>query len=371
MFARAVTTSNYVQVLTQAHGGKGVTLFAPTDAAFVRTARDLGYQSNDEAGAYRAIVAVLSNLTRGAPETALFDIVGYHILPGAFTAQLLRERTPVSTYQGTQIVIDGFTLKHVSTRLKDPEIVGGAIDRTADNGIFHGIDRLLFPFMVNPDLTRSVINTAEAISGTQNRPGTSPPICFPASATVLRADGTRMGMRDVVPGDELRVSGRLALSSTVYLFTHRELDGWYEFIRIATRDEEHVITLSAAHYVYANGAHKRADAVRVGDILRTISGPRRVAEVTVVREQGLFAPHTLHGDIVVGGVVASTYTALIPPRVAHALLSPVRAVVQAGIAKEPLGNTLYNGKPRLNIGKAAKRLAQQAVWLLFLQVRSG
>jgi hypothetical protein len=48
--------------------------------------------------------------------------------------------------------------------------------------------------------------------------------------------------------------------------------------------------------------------------------------VELVRGVGLYNPQTLHGDIVVDGVRASTYTEAVDPVFAHAVLAPVRAV---------------------------------------------
>jgi hypothetical protein len=50
---------------------------------------------------------------------------------------------------------------------------------------------------------------------------------------------------------------------------------------------------------------------------------------------------------VVNGVRASSYTRSVHPRVAHVLLAPVRAVVRAGLATEPLGGLFYDGADRL------------------------
>lgn len=355
MFSRAVAAVNYDGVLTSAHGGKGVTCLLPPDAAFVQTARDLGYGSTDEAGAFLAIERVLSNITNGQPLSALFDIVGYHILPGAYNQDLLIRYTPLSTYQGSSIVVEGTRLRHVSNNLADPNLVGGSsANRIADNGIMHGIDRLLFPFEINVDIARQVINalqpadlagttmTTNSTGGTEAGISDGGSVCFPAAALVQTADG-HMQIGSLRAGQRVRISADDTMSA-VFAFTHRELDGVYEFIHIELEGSPHSITLSAEHYMYANEIPVRAADVHVGDVVRTVAGLKLVRQVSQVFDRGLVAPHTMHGDIVVGGIVASTYTSLLSVNVAHALLSPIRAIVRAGVSNEPLGAVFYYGK---------------------------
>jgi Hint module len=131
-------------------------------------------------------------------------------------------------------------------------------------------------------------------------------------------------------------------SSKVYFFSHKMHTSWHEFIRISS-DSGHAVTLSSIHYIYANGKLTAASSVRIGDELRTLDGIATVSSVETVRERGLFAPHTLHGDLVVNRVVVSTYTQAVHPTIAHALLGPVRALVRLGVSDEPLGNVMYEG----------------------------
>lgn len=146
--------------------------------------------------------------------------------------------------------------------------------------------------------------------------------CFPAAATVAVA-GELRAMEDLAVGDNVAVGGGV---SRVFMFTHAEKEGLFPFVRLTTAGAE-AVSLSAGHYIYANGALVKARAVRVGDRLRLAKGGEAaVVGVEETRERGLYNPQTLQGDIVVGGIVASTYTSAVEPRVAHALLAPVRAV---------------------------------------------
>lgn len=127
----------------------------------------------------------------------------------------------------------------------------------------------------------------------------------------------------------LRVGDRVAVGpgprfSDVFFFTHRDPDAAASFVRIRARSGE-VLRLSPGHYLYVAGGLKAAAEVRKGDWLRLASGEAaEVAEVGDVERRGLFKPQTLHGDIVVDGVVNSTYTTAVERRLAHGALRVLR-----------------------------------------------
>ena len=73
-------------------------------------------------------------------------------------------------------------------------------------------------------------------------------------------------------------------------------------------------------------------AVRPGDNVTLADGkPALVTAIAAVRKEGLHNPHTLQGDIVVDGVLTSTYTAAFSPTLAHIVLAPLRAMYRAGV----------------------------------------
>lgn len=164
--------------------------------------------------------------------------------------------------------------------------------------------------------------------------------CFPAAARVTLADGTAIGVDVLARGHTVRVGGGGAATSEVFLFSHKVAGGDHPYTRLVTPAGS--LTASAGHYVYANGALKAAGAVVVGDTLETAAGDAvPVTAVTTVRAAGLYAPHTLHGDVVVDGFRVSTYTTAVAPAVAHALLAPVRAAYRAGV--DVVGDRLEGG----------------------------
>lgn len=149
-------------------------------------------------------------------------------------------------------------------------------------------------------------------------------VCFPGAAEVELSDGTRRSMRDLRVGDRVRVSeGEF---SEVFMFTHRRGDVSHEFVRVVVNDGRS-LELTSGHFLYVNGALAPASSVRVGDVLADAARrPVNVASVECVGRKGLYNPQTVHGDIVVQGLLASTYTRTVAPGAAHALLVPLRAM---------------------------------------------
>jgi len=166
-------------------------------------------------------------------------------------------------------------------------------------------------------------------------------VCFPADATVERRDGAVVRLADVAVGDEVRVapgSGPAAWSP-VYMFTHKLARGAHTFVEMTTAAGA-VLTATPSHLVYASGARVPAGTVAVGDALEVIppgspageAVSSRVVAVRHVVRGGLVNPQTLHGDVVVNGVRASTWTTAVEPAVASGLLAPVRAAFRvAGV----------------------------------------
>lgn len=162
-------------------------------------------------------------------------------------------------------------------------------------------------------------------------------VCFPADATVQRRDGAVLPLSAVSVGDELRVAAGsgAAAWSRVYMFSHRLLRGTRPFVELTTASGA-ALTATASHLVYASGALVPAGDVAVGDALEVVdartgeavSSP--VVASRVVGRAGLVNPHTLHGDLVVNGVRASTWTTAVEPAVASALLAPARLAWRLG-----------------------------------------
>jgi hypothetical protein len=84
--------------------------------------------------------------------------------------------------------------------------------------------------------------------------------------------------------------------------------------------------MTPGYYVYANGASLvPAASVQAGDKLALASGARSVVvSVSNAMHVGLYNPQTLHSDIVVDGIISSTYTTAVSMVSGHAWLAPLR-----------------------------------------------
>lgn len=111
------------------------------------------------------------------------------------------------------------------------------------------------------------------------------------------ADGSRVPMNHLKPGS-LVMHSEAGDSSSVFVFTHRTHETVASFRQLGTACRQ-TLRLTANHYVYANGGLAAAGIVRVGDKLRTVSGDCVVTDIRTVRDQGIYAPHSVHGDLVV------------------------------------------------------------------------
>lgn len=101
--------------------------------------------------------------------------------------------------------------------------------------------------------------------------------------------------------------------------------GTFRFLEFQLQNGE-TTSMSEGHFMYVNGEMKAASDAKVGDYLeRSINGAHvRIVGIKHTNAHGLFNPHTHHGDIVVDGYRASTYTATIPYSASHALLGVFR-----------------------------------------------
>ncbi len=129
---------------------EGLTVFAPSDAAFIRLARDLGYNGFREAGAWEFLVAALTDLGGGDPIPVLTDILLYHVVPAEATAFDFI----IASFRRMQLptLLDGAFLTPRFLRvgdndpdLRDPYLNIFQLNIRADNGIIHGITRVLIP----------------------------------------------------------------------------------------------------------------------------------------------------------------------------------------------------------------------------------
>ena len=138
-----------------------LTLFAPTDAAFMKLdqftrggAGPIPY--NPEAASYSQIINFLQiadQTVRQLPPGVSGDAVAllqkvlkYHVSPGAKTAAQIQAEPSINTLlEGSAITPKDGKLMDVSPDYPDPQLQAGKTDITASNGIIQGIDNVLIP----------------------------------------------------------------------------------------------------------------------------------------------------------------------------------------------------------------------------------
>lgn len=159
----------------------------------------------------------------------------------------------------------------------------------------------------------------------------SKPTCFPGDATVRNVGG------EVITMEQLALNEKIAIGngkhSDIYFFGHRDSEEDTEFIKLShNAQHQKPLKLSASHYLYVNGLLRTAGSVVVGDVLRGENGNDDliVMDVEKVEGKGVYAPTSLHGDLLVDGVIVSSYTDAIHPTTAHRLLHPLRLLYRAG-----------------------------------------
>lgn len=154
-------------------------------------------------------------------------------------------------------------------------------------------------------------------------------VCFPADASVRLQDGSVRTISQLSIGDHVQVShGKF---SPVFAWTHSDANTNYRFVQLTTPST--TITLTPSHYIYADDIIRPAKSVTLGMKLRLHDGSLQpVIEKKYVWKTGLYNPQTVHGDIVVDGVVATTYTTAVEVNAAHALLAPLRAAFHAFVS---------------------------------------
>lgn len=326
LLVQALNDTGLVPVV--ANASASLTVFAPTNDAFLSLAQVLGYTGNDADEAYGAIGAALAGLSPdGDAVPVLREVLLYHVADGEVMSGALSAAGGYdSLLNGTRVELadDNLTLIDAAPLVDDPMITQANID--ASNGVIHLISGVLLPVPIAPASTMSPEPAA-----------TSPPaddedVCFPADATVQTADGRTLRMDEVKTGDTLRTSP--TTTGRVYFWSHADATGVHPFVRLVTAAGA-TIALSPGHYlpVVVRGAGApvlaAAASVAAGDELTLASGARSaVVATTTVHRRGLYAPHLTGGaaGVLVDGVWASEMTTAVAPAVARPALALVRAV---------------------------------------------
>lgn len=151
------------------------------------------------------------------------------------------------------------------------------------------------------------------------------PACFPANG-IVQTRTRAMYLSELKVGDEVAVAP--GIYSRIYTFSHRDANAKARFVRITT-ESGMSLDLTPGHLIYVKERPEAiaASNVSVGDTLRVSDGSlSTVRSIRSVTSTGLYAPHSIQGDIIVNDLIASCYTDHVDPSAAHALLAPLRAL---------------------------------------------
>ena len=137
----AVKTAGVVDALNDPNAS--LTVFAPNDAAFIRTAQSLGYEGSSESGAWNFLVGALTKLGNGDPVPLLKSVLLYHVTPGVYSLHDVLFANQLPTLAGPTIGVHGLRLVD-----KDPDIADAHVsvpNVRAKNGVIHTITRVMLP----------------------------------------------------------------------------------------------------------------------------------------------------------------------------------------------------------------------------------
>ena len=243
---------------------------------------------------------------------------------------------PGDTEEDKEVIIAGGPIGSASES-NEPEVSEAGAEGSAAGGSDTGFGTGPIVTDFEEDASESPEPSSEEDDGST---------CFPEDATVELEDGRIKRMDEIDIGERVRVGTNEF--SEVFMFTHRMSKVENGFVQL---EMESGLSLSVTkgHYIYVNERLITAETAKVGDEVQEMSGMSKITKVSMVRGRGLYNPQTVHGDIVVNGVKASTYTTAVKKMTAHSLLTPVRAAFRVlGVSTQMLekgGDRLANLMP--------------------------
>jgi len=144
----------------------------------------------------------------------------------------------------------------------------------------------------------------DAGDGTSGDGATSSP-CFSRFNNV-EVQGKGMTAMDAIKvGDYVRTGNDDF--SRVFSLAHLDHDFEADFLQVYTEGLNKPLEITGMHMLFASGKPIRADEVNVGDMF----GKSKVSGIKGVKRNGVYAPITESGDIVVSGIRTSSYYAFL------------------------------------------------------------
>jgi Ca2+-binding RTX toxin-like protein len=124
-----------------------LTVFAPTDQAFINLAQVIDPGVKTEADAIATLVSASAALSPDDDPTAFLDtVLSYHVSPGEKTLSDIAHLHEIETLAGTDITPSKNTLVDEDPDLPNPAYVDGLTDLPASNGVVQVIDGVLQPY---------------------------------------------------------------------------------------------------------------------------------------------------------------------------------------------------------------------------------
>jgi len=134
------------------------------------------------------------------------------------------------------------------------------------------------------------------------------------SASAEQESAAKVAMKELRVGDMVKTApGRY---QPVYAFGHFHESKVAEFLQIHTAAAKAPLEITGSHFMFieGKGSPVRADSVRVGDVVQysatnsnSASVGAVVTNISKVTRQGIYAPLTSDGTVIVNGIKASTY----------------------------------------------------------------
>lgn len=169
--------------------------------------------------------------------------------------------------------------------------------------------------------------------------------CFAGSSTVVTRGGKQILMSDLVVGDEVLTAAESTDGDTTELtyapviaFLDRDVEKSAEFVEIVTTTA-HKLTVTPSHLIYVADNSSTAPRMifsayakvgyfvfAVGDEKAANTATRdEIASIRVVQlSEGVYAPLTTAGTIMVDGITCSCYAEFGSHRMVHAAMLPMR-----------------------------------------------
>jgi hypothetical protein len=191
-------------------------------------------------------------------------------------------------------------------------------------------------------------------------------------------------MRDLSIGDKILVGEDKY--QAIYSFGHKHHNLEATYLQIFTSASTLPLEITSDHlvFLYDQDIPVPASMIKAGDLLAGSKStePERVTKISSIRREGLYAPFTADGTIVVNGVQASTYVSFQPNKsqveiggikivswheIEHAWMAPYRlfcTAISPGMCK----NESYDehGTVKWSTGagvKIVKFTLAQSVWV--------